>query len=204
MVKKFILVFILFFAFFLGVYSAIQIKSSRSSQILSKNLLKISNENSLKNIISLNEINNSNLSILVVKHQYLLFVLNNNDIIKSYPIVLGSNPMDDKLREGDGCTPEGTFKIRSKYPHAKWSKFMWIDYPNETSFKKFKQAKKDKINPANATIGGEVGIHGVKTGFDFLITTKFNWTKGCISLKRKDVDELYDAIPINTLVVIKK
>jgi hypothetical protein len=32
----------------------------------------------------------------------------------------------------------------------------------------------------------------------------FNWTKGCVFLRRKDVDELYDAIPVNRVVVIKK
>lgn len=161
-------------------------------------------EPSLKEIINLKGARNSNLSILIIKHQYQLFVLNNNNVIKSYPIVLGSNPTDDKLKESDGCTPEGTFKIRSKCPHAKWSKFMWIDYPNTKSYKKYNQAKKEKKIPATATIGGEVGIHGVKEGFDFFITTGFNWTKGCISLKREDIDELYDAISVNTVVVIKK
>jgi murein L,D-transpeptidase YafK len=50
-------------------------------------------------------------------------------IIKQYPVVLGGNPVDDKLLQGDLCTPEGNFLIHAKYPHKSWEKFIWINYP---------------------------------------------------------------------------
>jgi murein L,D-transpeptidase YafK len=84
----------------------------------------------------------ADLRIVVAKSKYLLFVIKGTSIIKSYPVVLGFNPIDDKLREGDGATPEGIFKVRALYPHKSWSKFIWFDYPNEASWLKYNKAKK--------------------------------------------------------------
>ena len=75
----------------------------------------------------------------------------------------------------DKNTPEGKFKMKTKFPHKKWSKFIWIDYPNNDSRRKHNTAKKEGKIPKNADIGGEVGIHGVPKGMDFLIDTKFNF-----------------------------
>ncbi len=128
---------------------------------------------------------NKPISILIDKSDYILSIMLDSVIIKQYPVVLGGNPIDDKLREGDQCTPEGTFKIRDKYPHASWSKFIWIDYPNDDSWKKHKAAKSKSLIPKNSSIGGEIGIHGVPDGGNFLIDTKVNWTLGCISLEEQ-------------------
>ena len=123
-------------------------------------------------------------------------------VIKTYPVVFGFNPFDDKLKQGDGCTPEGEFGIRAKYPHSSWSKFIWIDYPNKASWEKHAKAKKDGTISKKATIGGEVGIHGVPAGYDYIIDEKQNWTLGCISLKNKDIDDLYESIGTKTRILI--
>lgn len=47
-------------------------------------------------------------------------------------------------------------------------------------------------------------IQGVPKGMDFLIDMKYNWTLGCISLKNKDIDELYPFITKNTIIEIRK
>lgn len=86
------------------------------------------------------------------------------------------------------------------YPHPGWSKFLWLDYPNKYSWRKHFQAKlAGKIN-WNDSIGSEIGIHG--TPSDNLIEKKENWTLGCISLKNKDVDELYQVVQAGTEVEI--
>ena len=107
------------------------------------------------------------------------------------PVVFGADPIKDKLMQGDRCTPEGKFRVRDLYPHKKWSKFIWIDYPNATSWEKHKAAKTNGLIPQNAEVGGEIGIHGVPPGYDYAIDERMNWTLGCISLKNKHVDELY-------------
>ena len=130
-------------------------------------------------------------------------MLYNNEEIKSYPVVFGSNPIDDKLRQGDSCTPEGIFKVRAHYPHKSWSKFIWIDYPTEDSWKKHNTAKSSGFITENAAIGGEIGIHGVPEGYDNMIDEKYNWTLGCISLKNVDVNEIYMIIKVGTKIEIR-
>jgi murein L,D-transpeptidase YafK len=150
------------------------------------------------------KINKSEISILIDKSDYRLYVMYDTSIVKDYPVVFGFNPTDDKLREGDGCTPEGSFTIFDKYPHASWSKFIWINYPTTDSWRKHRAAKCDSIIDQNAAIGGEIGIHGVPKGTDFMIDMKQNWTLGCIALKNKDVNELYPYITKSTEIVIRR
>lgn len=144
------------------------------------------------------------IRIVVLKSKYELGVYQDSLLLKNYPVVFGGNPVDDKLMQGDNCTPEGIFKIRSKYNHAKWSRFIWIDYPNADSWKKHNRAIARGLIPKNADIGGEVGIHGIPQGYDFAIDEKQNWTLGCISMKNKDVIEIFPFFHKDILVEIRK
>ncbi len=146
----------------------------------------------------------SELSIEVSKSQYTLYIKHGYEIIKSYPVVLGPDPVNDKRMEGDGCTPEGRFRIRDKYPHRKWKYFIWLDYPNDDSRAKHKIAKRNGQIPQDAEIGGEVGIHGVPEGCDNRISDGINWTAGCISLTNTDIAELYDFIETDMTILITK
>ena len=141
-------------------------------------------------------------SILIEKSQKRLTLYYQEQPIKSYPLVLGNDPVGDKRQEGDYKTPEGMFKIRDLYPHPQWSKFIWIDYPTAESWDKHLEAKRQGLIPASTTIGGEIGIHGVPRGGDYLIDENKNWTWGCIALKNQDVDEIYDWLQVGTTVEI--
>ena len=142
--------------------------------------------------------------LLIDKSDFTLKVQVNEKTIKTYAVVLGTNPVDDKKMEGDRATPEGVFKIRDKYPHAKWTKFIWIDYPNASSREKFNARKAAGEIPADARIGGEIGIHGVPEGRNDLIDQKVNWTWGCISLKNSEVNEIYPFLSDASLVTIQQ
>lgn len=122
--------------------------------------------------------------------------------LKTYPIVLGADPYNDKLFQGDTCTPEGVYRVRAKYPHPKWAKFIWLDYPNTQNWLKFARAKQAGRLPEEADIGGQVGIHGTEEPWKNLCGQ--NWTKGCVSLLNKDLEEIYPLVTDKTLVVIKK
>lgn len=159
---------------------------------------------SLEKLMDSLQINSSGLYILIDKSDYVLAIMKDTLIIKQYPVVLGRNPVDDKLREGDCCTPEGSFKILAKYNHEIWTKFIWIDYPNKESLRKFREAKNKGIIPLESTPGGEIGIHGVPTDADFVINQGENWTAGCISLKNRDVIEIFNYVDIGTEVIIRK
>ena len=149
------------------------------------------------------DIDKDSISILIEKSEYKLTILYNDKRIKSYPVVFGSNPNDDKLKQGDSCTPEGIFKVRAFYPHKSWSKFIWIDYPTANSWEKHNSAKSNGTIPQSASIGGEIGIHGVPAGYDNMIDEKYNWTLGCISLKNVDVNEIYKLIKVGTKIEIR-
>jgi len=159
---------------------------------------------SLPDLVDSLHVSKNDAKILVSKSDYTLSVVANGEVVKTYPIVLGTNPVDDKLREGDRCTPEGKFKIRAKYPHASWTKFIWFDYPNDESEQKHALAKEQGIIARDAAIGGEVGIHGVPEDSDYLIDEGQNWTWGCISLKTADINELYDFVYVGMTVEITK
>ncbi len=142
------------------------------------------------------------VALKVEKGLYRLTVEYRGKAVKQYPVVLGRSPVDQKLRQGDGCTPEGAFKIKALYPHRNWGKFIWIDYPTAASWARFNAAKKaGKLRPS-ATIGGEVGIHGTPDGQDALIDQQTNWTLGCVSLKAADIEEIYGVCQVGTPVLI--
>jgi murein L,D-transpeptidase YafK len=122
--------------------------------------------------------------------------------LKTFPVVLGTNPRNDKLCQGDACTPEGVYRVRAKYPHAKWDSFIWLDYPNTKNWLKFSRAKQAGKIPPDANIGGQVGIHGTEDPSRNLAGQ--NWTLGCISLLNKDLQEIYPLVNDQTLVVITK
>ena len=115
-------------------------------------------------------------------------------LLKTYPCVLGENPVGDKFHQGDRKTPEGTFAFRSKRIHQAWHKFIWVDYPNAESYRRFKERKARGWIPAGKDIGGEIGIHGVPDGMDHWIDAGEDWTFGGIALRNADVDEIYPYI----------
>jgi murein L,D-transpeptidase YafK len=176
-----------------------------SSQIPSNNPSKLINYSiPLLHILDSLHINANQLSVLISKSEYTLSLRKDTCIIKSYPVVFGFNPVDDKLREGDGCTPEGNFRMISKYPHRSWTYFIWINYPNEESWRKHNRAMQEGIIPFGSEIGSQVGIHGIPLGNDVAIDQRSNWTLGCISLKNSDIREIYTIINTETEIKIIK
>ncbi len=142
--------------------------------------------------------------IIIDKSDYELLVFDNNGWLCTYPVVFGNNDQGDKLMQGDRRTPEGSFKIIHKKYHNYWNRFMLLDYPNKESYEKFEHRKTRGLIPGDSKIGGGIGIHGTLPKQDYMVDKYYNWTLGCISLKRGDVEELYNMIPEGTSVVIKK
>jgi lipoprotein-anchoring transpeptidase ErfK/SrfK len=58
-----------------------------------------------------------------------------------------------------------------------------------------------QISP-DVGIGGQIGIHGVPAGQDYLIYDRSNWTLGCVALATEDINELYQMVQRGTRVVI--
>ncbi len=162
----------------------------------------LNKDKAIADLINLKKLDKKAIKLVVEKSKYKLTVYYQNKPIKSYAIVLGANPKDDKVRQGDKRTPEGIFRVKDLYYHSEWSKFIWLDYPNQDSWRKFAQAQaRGEVTPKDG-VGGEIGIHGVEKGKDWIIDRKINWTWGCISLKNKDVDEIYSLLQKGTTIEI--
>lgn len=143
--------------------------------------------------------------IVVTKHTYTMCIYDAEDnLIVTYPATFGSKDLGDKKYEGDRRTPEGTFHIVAKRVHPKWYRFLALDYPNQESYQKFYERKATGEIPANARIGGSIGIHGTWPLEDYAVDERQSWTQGCVSTKNAFVDEIYSQLPVGTRVEITR
>jgi len=119
------------------------------------------------------------------------------NVLRSYKIVLGWEPVGKKTEEGDGKTPEGSYTIDSFNENSSYNKSMRISYPNKDDIA---QAKKRHVSP-----GGAIFIHG-KPNFKAWMFWHYNkstdWTNGCVALDNTDINEMWRLIRLGTPVVI--
>ncbi len=134
--------------------------------------------------------------IKIIKSERKLFTYSKGKLLKTYKIALGKNPVGQKLKEGDGKTPEGYYEVIAKNPKSAYHLSLKISYPNS---EQIKEAKKSSINP-----GGDIMIHGIKNGFGFLkkYHAVINWTKGCIAVTDDEIEEIYNSTSVGTKVEI--
>lgn len=142
--------------------------------------------------------------LVINKTRFVLDVYYRRVRVRSYKVVFGPKPQENKLMKGDRRTPEGWFRIENKHVSGKYNKFMQLDYPNDSSRARFHMLKAKGAIPQDAEIGGDVGIHGVWKGGDDMIELGVGWTDGCIALKNKDMDELYSLVGIGARVLVRK
>ncbi len=144
--------------------------------------------------------------IKVDKTDRRLWLYEGDKVIREYAVVLGADPYWPKLHEGDKRTPEGEYHIIKKYPHRYWSRFMLLDYPNDMNREIYAWSRRHGALPDNGRgnpgIGGAIGIHGAED--ESKNRRGINWTLGCISLLNRDIDELYDLVPLGTRVWIQR
>ena len=140
------------------------------------------------------EINN----ILVIKSERVLYLRNNNDIMKKYKISLGKQPIGAKEREGDMKTPEGNYFIEWHNPNSKFHLSLKISYPND------EQKEQAKIKGYSA--GDFIMIHGYPNytwdfAFDFIHKSS-DWTDGCIAVNNEEIEEIYKLVKDGTPITI--
>lgn len=142
--------------------------------------------------------------VLINKKKYELKLFDSTgEWLATYPVVFGNKDLGDKMIQGDRKTPEGTFHIISKRKHEKWCRMLMLDYPTKENIAKFNARKAKGMLPANAQIGGGIGIHGTWPHEEYAIDRYQNWTEGCISTKNNYIEELFDLLPVGTRVDIQ-
>ena len=130
-------------------------------------------------------------SIVIKKSSRRMYLFENQRLIKSYRIGLGSSPKGDKKIEGDGKTPEGLYYIDRKNPKSRYYLSLGISYPNTSDIAEAEALGKSP--------GGDIFIHGQDKKPHFL---KPDWTEGCISLKNGEINEIYQIVRVGTPILI--
>ena len=135
--------------------------------------------------------------VLIEKIERRLTLLSKGEVIKTYKIALGGNPVGPKERQGDNKTPEGTYIIDSRNRDSGYHLSLHISYPNE---KDKMRAKELGVSP-----GGDIMIHGIKNGLSWVGVShaEVDWTKGCIAVTDEEMEEIYKLVPNGTIVEIR-
>ncbi len=136
-------------------------------------------------------------ALVVAKEEHRVTLYVNGNVHKVYDADLGFNWIADKRLAGDGATPEGRYRvIQEKRGGATlYYKALLLDYPNAQDRREFTDGRRGGSIPAGAAIGGLIEIHGEGgRGVD--------WTKGCVALTNRDMDELMRIVGNGTPVTI--
>jgi len=135
--------------------------------------------------------------ILIEKNARRLMLISQGEVLKSYNIALGGNPIGPKERQGDGKTPEGIYVIDGRNKGSRFHLSLHISYPNE----------RDKIRAKELGVspGGDIMIHGIKNGFSWVgdAHTTVDWTKGCVAVTDEGIEEIGKLAPNGTIVEIR-
>ncbi len=136
-------------------------------------------------------------SIVILKKQRIMLLMKEGDIVKSYRISLGKDPIGHKIKEGDKKTPEGIYYIESRKPDSKYYRALKISYPNE----------QDRVRAAELGVspGGLIMIHGLPKELESVgrLHRRLDWTDGCIAVTNEEMDELWGMVYEGTAVFIK-
>lgn len=134
--------------------------------------------------------------LIVYKSKRQLQAFSDGQLVKTYKISLGRNPVGHKEFEGDKKTPEGVYLIYDKNPNSGYHKNLGISYPNEKD--------KEHASALGKSAGGDIKIHGLRNGTGCIgkLHRWRDWTAGCIALTNKEIDELYNATTIGARIEI--
>jgi len=133
--------------------------------------------------------------ILIEKSSRRMTLIQNGNTVRSYTIALGFAPQGTKVKEGDGKTPEGIFKINRRNEHSKFTLSLGLDYP--------RPADTERARKGGYSAGGDIFIHGQPNGLLSTLKLSGDWTAGCIALSNQEIQELWQIIPIGTTIEIR-
>lgn len=133
--------------------------------------------------------------IVIEKSARRMTLYQHGEPVRVYAIALGFAPVGDKIREGDGKTPEGVFRIDRRNPQSSYTLSLGIDYP---------QAEDRARGAAGGySPGGDIFIHGQPNRLPDAQVIAGDWTAGCIALSNAQMREVWAVTPVGTEVEIR-
>lgn len=135
--------------------------------------------------------------VVVLKAERKMQLIKNGEVVRTYPIALGDNPIGHKVKEGDERTPEGTYVLDWRNEQSHYYKSYHISYPNAED--------KKRAKALNVSPGGSIMVHALPNGMGSIgqAHTQQDWTDGCIAITNEQMDELWESAKIGTPIEIK-
>lgn len=135
--------------------------------------------------------------VVVLKKERVLLLLHEGKTVRRYPIAVGSNPTGHKEREGDGRTPEGTYRLDWRHATPRVGPAIHVSYPDARDRRR---AKAVGVDP-----GGGIMLHSLDHTLPWgsVPASERTWTDGCIGLKPRDLEEMWHAVRDNTVIEIR-
>jgi murein L,D-transpeptidase YafK len=134
--------------------------------------------------------------VIVYKGKRSMLLLRGGEVLKTYRVSLGKNPVGPKEKEGDKKTPEGKYILDWKNPNSKYHLSIHISYPNDDDKR---NAEQKGVSP-----GGEIMIHGCPNGFgwNWKYYKEIDWTDGCIAVSNEEIEEIWNTVENGTEIEI--
>ncbi|HEX6051491.1 MAG TPA: L,D-transpeptidase family protein, partial [Gemmatimonadaceae bacterium] len=136
-------------------------------------------------------------SLVVDKSDRRLTLYYRGSPVRTYLVALGTQPVGDKVRRGDGRTPEGLFRIEARNPRSRYHLALRISYPDA--------AHAARARALGVSPGGDIMIHGLpkRQAWVGAAHRDFDWTEGCIAVTNAEIEEIWQAVPVGTPIHIK-
>lgn len=129
--------------------------------------------------------------VVIYKERRKLYLLSGAEIVETFKIGLGGNPIGPKQFEGDKKTPEGSYIINRRNPKSSYHLSIGVSYPNRED-RAFAQSQGRRP-------GGDIFIHG-RAGENR--GKGRDWTAGCIAVKDHEIEKIYMMVRDGTQVDI--
>jgi murein L,D-transpeptidase YafK len=135
--------------------------------------------------------------ILIEKSARTLKLMRGSEILKTYQVALGTQPIGPKERQGDHRTPEGIYVVDAKNPHSQFYRALHISYPNP--------ADREHARRLRASPGGDVEIHGLGKSYGWIGAghRMKDWTDGCVAVTNEEIDEIFSSVAVGTRIEIR-
>ncbi len=194
-------------------------KSSKQHYRRSKICLRILSALSLMLLVSSHSFAAGSYTVEIHKSDRVMLIKKNHVLRKTYRIASGSGGVGNKTHRGDKKTPTGVYQIMYFKDDSRFHVFMQLNYPNakdaldglkhETINKDefgmmINSLKRNRMPDQDTDLGGAIGIHGIgnETEDRLALHKDENWTKGCIAMRNKEIEELRRFVKIGTTVLI--
>ena len=135
--------------------------------------------------------------LVVLKTERRLELYDGPQLLRSYSVSLGREPVGPKQQQGDKRTPEGAYHIDYRKPDSSYHRALHISYP-----------RPDQVAAAQTTgasPGDLIMIHGLPNGAGFIgrLHLIADWTVGCIAVTNAEIEEIWRVVPDGTPIEIK-